>query len=77
MIRSIEDRPVKQRREIDLTGPQGSAFYLMGLVGFYGRQLGYSEARIKAIRDVMMMGDYEGLVKMFDREFGHFVTLWR
>lgn len=76
MIRSKEN---KQRRpiEIDLSGPHGNAFHLMGLVGFYGRACGYSEGKIKAIRKVMMMGDYEGAIKVFDGEFGHFVTLWR
>ena len=63
--------------EIDLTGPQGNAFRLMQHATELGTKLGYSHQRIHAIRKVMMMGDYEGLVKVFDREFGHFVTLWR
>jgi hypothetical protein len=49
----------------------------MAYANTIGRQLGYSRQRITAIRKVMMMGDYEGLVKVFDKEFGHFVTLWR
>lgn len=76
MILSKKEMP-QRGIEIDLTGPQGNAYYLMGLVGFYGRQCGYSEKRIKAIQKVMQMGDYDGLVKMFDKEFGHFVTLWK
>ena len=76
MIRSKEDKP-KSRIEIDLTGPNGNAFALMHFTGQLGLRLGYSPQRIAAIRKVMMMGDYEGLVKVFDREFGHFVTFWR
>ena len=76
MIRAKKDKPAKQL-EIDLTGPDGNAFALMKYAQILGRQLGYSEGRITAIRKVMMMGDYDGLVKVFDREFGHFVTLWR
>jgi hypothetical protein len=76
LILSKEDKP-KSRIEIDLTGPEGNAFVLMAYANTIGRQLGYSRQRITAIRKVMMMGDYEGLVKVFDKEFGHFVTLWR
>ena len=67
----------KTKIEIDLTGPEGNAFVLMGYVKSIGRQLGYSEQKIAAIRKVMSMGDYEGLIKVFDREFGHHVILWR
>ena len=63
--------------EIDLTGPDGNAFALMKHAQNLGKQLGYSSERSAAIRKVMMMGDYEGLVKVFDREFGHIVTIWR
>ena len=75
----IRDRSEKLHRaiEIDLSGPDGNAFALMKHAQAIGRQLGYSEDRIAAIRKVMMMGDYEGLVKVFDREFGHIVILWR
>ena len=76
MILDRNNKPEK-RIEIDLTGPDGNAFVLMSYVETIGRQLGYSHQRITAIRKVMMMGDYEGLVKVFDREFGHIVTLWR
>ena len=63
--------------EIDLTGPEGNAFVLMGYARTWGRQLGYSEHRIKCLIDEMKLTTYEGLLHTFDREFGHFVTLWR
>ena len=77
MIKSKANKPQQQKLEIDLTGPDGNAFVLMSYVETIGRQLGYSRQRITAIRKVMMMGDYEGLVKVFDREFGEHVILWK
>ena len=76
MIRSREEKPIRGI-EIDLRGPDGNAFALMKHVVRLGRMLGYSQQRITAIQEVMMMGDYEGLLRVFDREFGHIVTLWR
>ncbi len=60
--------------EIDLTGPNGNAFYLLGAANNLAKQLGLNGAEIKA---EMMAGDYENLVKVFDKHFGHFVTLYR
>ena len=60
--------------EIDLTGPNGNAFYLIGAANNLARQLGLDG---KAIQAEMMKGDYEHLVKVFDKHFGHFVTLYR
>ena len=75
-IRCKSEKPILLP-EIDLTGPDGNAFALMKYAQNLGRQLGYPEERITAIRKVMMMGDYEGLIRVFDREFGHIVTIWR
>ena len=60
--------------EIDLTGPNGNAFYLLGTAGNLAKQLGLDG---KAIREEMMKGDYEHLVETFDKHFGDFVTLYR
>jgi hypothetical protein len=60
--------------EIDLTGPNGNAFYLIGAANNLARQLGLDG---KAIQAEMMSGDYENAVNVFDRHFGHFVTLYR
>ena len=76
MIRCRSEKP-QQKMEIDLTGPEGNAFVLMGYAQRLGRQLGYSEHRIKCITDEMRLTTYEGLLHTFDREFGEFVTLWR
>ena len=60
--------------EIDLTGPDGNAFMLVGKAGSLAKQLGLDA---KAIQTEMMKGDYEQLVNTFDKHFGHFVTLYR
>ena len=60
--------------EIDLTGPNGNAFYLIGAANNLAKQLGLDG---KAIKAEMMRGDYEHLVNTFDKHFGHFVTLYR
>ena len=60
--------------EIDLTGPDGNAFVLLGYADTLAKQL---DKDSKAIREEMSAGDYEHLVKVFDREFGDFVVLYR
>ncbi len=75
-IRCRSERP-QQKMEIDLTGPEGNAFVLMNYARRWGKQLGYSDHRIKSIIDEMKLTNYEGLLYTFDREFGSFVTLWR
>jgi hypothetical protein len=60
--------------EIDLTGPDGNAFMLIGRASNLAKQLGLDA---KAIREELMAGDYENLIKVFDKHFGHFVTLYR
>jgi len=60
--------------EIDLTGPDGNAFVLIGKAGNLAKQLGLDS---KAIQAEMMQGNYEHLVNTFDKHFGEFVTLYR
>ena len=76
MIRSKTEKP-PQKLEIDLTGPEGNAYVLMAYAQRWGRQLGYSNHKIKCIIDEMKLTNYEGLLHTFDREFGSFVTIWR
>jgi hypothetical protein len=60
---------------IDLNGPQGNAFYLIGLASKLGKQLDYTPAEIKDIQGRMMSGDYQHLVSIFIEEFGAVVEL--
>ena len=63
--------------EIDLTGPQGNAFYLLGLAKRWGKELDMSQSYINTMLQKMKSGDYENLVKVFDDEFGSIVTIYR
>ena len=60
--------------EIDLTGPDGNAFALMGYAKSLARQLNLD---FKPIQAEMMSGDYENLISVFEKNFGEFVTLYR
>ena len=60
--------------EIDLTGPQGNAFYLMGTAKKLANQLGLDSNEILT---EMKNGDYENLINVFDKNFGSFVTLYK
>jgi hypothetical protein len=62
---------------IDLTGPQGNAYVLLGMAQDFGRQLGWDPKKRGEINAEMMSGDYENLLQVFDREFGTFVILER
>ncbi len=63
--------------EIDLSGPKGNAYYLLGLADRLSKKLGHDDFRRECILEEMMLTDYEGLLYTFDREFGTLVTLWR
>jgi len=71
MIRNkIENREII----LDLTGPDGNAYALMGYARDFAKQLGIDH---EPITNEMKSGDYENLVLTFDRYFGRIVTLER
>ena len=70
----VEKQTQNRGIEIDLTGPQGNAFYLLGTARNLAKQLGLDG---KAICDEMRSGDYENLLEVFDKNFGMIVTLYR
>lgn len=57
---------------LDLSGPDGNAFALMGHAKTLGRQIGLDTDKI--IKE-MQSGDYDNLVNVFDRYFGSVVEL--
>ena len=71
---------IRKKREkydftvIDLTGPDGNAFALMAYARRFGKQL---DLDWKSIIEEMKSGDYENLIKVFDKHFGDFVILER
>ena len=73
MIKDIKTKKSKQL-EIDLTGPDGNAYALLA----YARDLSKClNKNTEEIISKMKSGDYENLIKVFDEEFGKFVTLYR
>jgi len=73
MIKKKEEKDI----EIDLTGPDGNAFVLLGYAKQFARQLGYSKEDQTQLIELMTSGDYENLLEVFDDHFGSFVTLYR
>jgi len=69
----IRDR-IARTPVIDLTGPEGNAFFLMGRAHRFARDLGLDG---DAIITEMKSGNYENLVQVFDRYFGDYVILER
>jgi hypothetical protein len=67
-------RRKKSHIEIDLSGPQGNAFFILGTAKRLASQLDLDYTQIKA---EMTSGDYENLIQTFDRYFGDFVIMYR
>jgi hypothetical protein len=70
MIRNKKEK--KGPIVIDLTGPDGNAFVLMGYAKNFAKQL---DLDADVIIKEMKSGDYENLIKVFDNYFGSFVIL--
>lgn len=70
----ILQKPKQTGITIDLTGPQGNAFYLLGTASNLAKQLGMNSEEI--IKE-MKSGDYENLLQVFDGYFGDIVTLYK
>lgn len=70
----IREKKAKGKPIIDLTGPEGNAYALIGYARRFAKELGKDD---KKIIDEMMSGDYENLLMVFDREFGEYVILER
>jgi len=57
---------------VDVSGPEGNAFVLLGYANKYARELGFDADAILA---EMQSIDYQHLVDTFERHFGDVVTL--
>lgn len=64
----------KQSPSVDLTGPEGNAFVLIGYARQWSKQLGLDS---KKVEKEMMKGDYENLVSVLEKYFGSVVTFYR
>lgn len=73
---TIRKRDKNAKQVIDLSGPQGNAFYLIGIVKQTFRRSGAAELGDQ-IAEQMMQGDYEHLVQTFDMYLGDHFDLMR
>ena len=76
MIVSREEMP-DRKFEIDLSSPEGNAFYLLSLVDSLGKRVGIPSEVRKDIKNVMMMGSYDELLETFDIWFGEYVIIYK
>ncbi len=74
---AIIDKDTTRKQVIDLTGPQGNAFYLLGTTMKLCKQIGFSELATQGILEDMKSGDYEHLITRFDYHFGDVIDLER
>ena len=67
----------ERRTVIDLTGPDGNAFYLLGFACNLMRDLEFTPEEAEGVMNEMRSSDYENLIRVFDHYFGEFVDLER
>ncbi len=70
----IKTKKKTSKIEIDLSGPQGNALFLMAQANKLAAKFNLDWP---VIREEMKSGDYKNLVQVFDKYFGGFVTLYR
>jgi len=73
-IKNRKDYLKDRKEEIDLTGPDGNAYVLLGKAKNFATMLGLDWNKIN---NEMTDGDYDNLVKVFDKYFGHIVDLYK
>lgn len=71
---AIIEKDDNKKITIDLHGPQGNAFWLLGYAKSLCKQLKWDS---EPILTDMQADDYEHLISVFDRHFGSVVDLER
>lgn len=79
-----EKKESSKKPTIDLTGPDGNAFFLLGKAKSIYMKVGEEHFKLlfgvlswDEIKVGMTSGDYENLIQTFDKYFGSFVDLER
>lgn len=70
----IKKKPENEPMVIDLTGPDGNAYVLLGVAQRLAKLTGLDP---DTVTEEMKAGNYDQLVEKFDEYFGHIVTLYR
>ena len=68
----IKKKKSSRYETIDLDGPNGNVFYLLGTAKKYGQLVGVD---CDKIIEEMTSGDYYNAVRVFNKYFGSFVVL--
>ena len=63
-----------RKQVIDLTGPQGNVYFLMGTAMKLCKELDLDK---ESVLNEMQSGDYEHLIQTFDKYFGMIIDLER
>ena len=67
-------RPKKTKIEIDLLGPEGNAFALLGIARDLAIKL---DLDWNYIHTEMTSGDYENLLQVMEHYFGNIIVMYR
>ena len=70
-------KPRRRKMEIDIDGPAGNCWFLLGTAEGFAEQIGWSKEYIQEMLTDMQSADYEHLIEVFDKHFGSFVDLIR
>jgi hypothetical protein len=70
----VKKQKTKGKIKIDLTGPDGNAFMLIGMASRWAKQMGLNASEISA---EMMSGDYEHLLSVLEKHFGDHIIMYR
>ena len=73
MIKDVKEK-TQRGIEIDLTGPDGNAYVLLGYAKTLAKML---DRDFADIHKRMTSGDYENLINVMEEEFGEYIILWR
>jgi hypothetical protein len=69
---ALLERTPHRKRTLDLNGPDGNAWALLGYAKQWGSQMGID---VRAIQKEMQSSNYKHLVETFDKHFGVVVDL--
>jgi hypothetical protein len=75
MIKSKKEKDSKIY--IDLSGPEGNAFVLLGIASKLAKKLGYSKEQTDTVLKEMKSSNYEHLVHVLDSEFGEHLVIYQ
>jgi hypothetical protein len=67
-------RPKKDKIEIDLLGPEGNAFALLGIAKDLCHKTGIEWNKVQ---EEMTSSDYENLIQVMDNYFGNLIVMYR